>query len=131
MIARHDKPHRFKIDDQEYTIVGAEVIEHEGRYVELQIYEATCAHPGCCRVFRYKTTKRNLKSKQINRRCPHHKAPGSPVVPRRAKAPKPIAAKPAAPPRGFAARQRALREAKLARRAALAASRGVLPSYLD
>jgi DNA-directed RNA polymerase subunit RPC12/RpoP len=41
------------------------------------VYEADCAD--CGRPFRYPTTKTNLRSKQLNRRCPRCKSPGKPV----------------------------------------------------
>lgn len=73
-------PSGFEIDGQRYHLAGT--VDHwtrDERYVELVVYEAICAHPGCRRVFRYKTTKTNWRRHQVNRRCEEHKAPCVPV----------------------------------------------------
>jgi hypothetical protein len=122
------KARRFMVGKQEYTIVGKQGYwRGEDAYIEMDVYEAVCAHPGCNRTFRYPGTKTNVKRKNVNRRCPLHKAPGVPVD-----TPKPNA-KPALAkvPRGYVARQKALRDAKAARRVARTAKTQQAPSYLD
>jgi len=70
---------KFKIGNQQYRIVGAkDYWTISDRYIEMLVYESACAD--CGRVFRYPTTKTNLRSKQLNRRCPRCKSPGRPVA---------------------------------------------------
>jgi len=79
-MSRMPLPSRIKIDDQVFRVVGT--VDHwtrNDRYLELLLYEAVCAHPGCKRRFRYKATKTNFRRHHVNRRCEQHKAPGVPV----------------------------------------------------
>jgi len=85
-MTRTPLPKHFKIDKQEYRLVGTQ--DHyttDGRYLELVVYQAVCAHPGCRRLFRYKTTKTCFRRHQVNRRCEQHKMPGVPVPMKRPK----------------------------------------------
>jgi hypothetical protein len=85
-MTRTSLPTCFKIDGQIFRFVGT--TDHwtaNDRYLELVIYDAVCAHPGCRRVFRYKTTKTNWRRHLVNRRCSEHKAPGVPVPKRQSR----------------------------------------------
>jgi hypothetical protein len=119
------KPRRFKIGGQEYTIVGKQGYwRNEDTFIEMDVYEAVCAHPGCDRVFRYPSTKTNVKRRNVNRRCPLHKAPGIPVDEPKPKA-KAAAAKRSRAPL-------ATQRAKADRHAALRPPQTPpAPSYLD
>jgi hypothetical protein len=122
------KPRRFKIGEQEYTIVGKEGYwRNEDTFIEMDVYEAVCAHPGCDRTFRYPGTKTNVKRRNVNRRCPQHKAPGIPVD-----EPKPRTKSAAAKRlRAPVAPQRTVRDRNTARPAPRATQTPPTPSYLD
>lgn len=82
-------PSRFKIDGQVYRLAGmADHWTRDDRFLELAVYEAVCAHPGCRTVFRYKTTKTNWRRHLVNRRCIEHKAPSIPAPKQKRPAPR-------------------------------------------
>jgi hypothetical protein len=121
-MSRTPLPSRTKIDDQVFRVVGtADHWTRNDRYLELLLYEAVCAHPGCGRIFRYKTTKTNFRRHVVNRRCEQHKAPGVPVPKKRKRK-----------PASRASKALAIAPARLRATAAPKQAEGTgRPSYLD